>query len=259
MAQAEGIARELAEPALLSQVLETRAGQESGRGRNDLAESLAEEALHWAKVAGDQWAIALAAFANAMAANTAGELQERVVRAESLLEQIGDVYHLADLLTSAAFVALRHGNDRDASAFISRATPIVRQLENRYLSTMLSGNVGLAALLAGDMDTARGAFREELTLCREHAFLPLGSEGLHGLAAVAAVGDDLDRAARLFGAGVAQRHDRPEDPVDARLRAAFFTPAHARHGTEAWDAAAREGGALSFQEAITYALEETPA
>ncbi len=36
----------------------------------------------------------------------------------------------------------------------------------------------------------------------------------------------------------------------------FFEPARARCGTEAWNAAAREGSALSFEEAIAYALEE---
>ena len=48
----------------------------------------------------------------------------------------------------------------------------------------------------------------------------------------------------------------PQDPVEARLDETFFNPARARCGAGEWDAAAREGSALSFERAIAYALEE---
>ena len=121
-----------------------------------------------------------------------------------------------------------------------------------------SGNLGLAALLTGETDTASHAFREELTLCRDMVVRPVAFEGLRGLAAVAVVDGDDERAATLVGAADAHRYDRPEDPVEARLDATFFEPARARCGTDAWNAAAREGGALSFEDAIAYALEEPP-
>jgi hypothetical protein len=44
-------------------------------------------------------------------------------------------------------------------------------------------------------------------------------------------------------------------PPDAR----FLEPARARHGADVWDAAASEGSALSFEDAIAYALEEPRA
>jgi hypothetical protein len=124
---------------------------------------------------------------------------------------------------------------------------------------LLLGNFGLAALLTGDTDAAAEALREELTLCRELVFLPVACEGLNGLAAVAAVGNDLSRAARLTGAAAAHRYGQPEHRVDARLRASFFEPARTRCRDDDWDAAAREGAALSFQDAIAYALEEPRA
>ena len=70
-------------------------------------------------------------------------------------------------------------------------------------------------------------------------------------------GDD-HRAARLLGAAAEDRRDRPEDPVDARLDTEFFGPARTRHGADAWDAAVRDGGTLSFDDAIAYALQEPP-
>jgi hypothetical protein len=70
-------------------------------------------------------------------------------------------------------------------------------------------------------------------------------------------GDD-QRAATLVGAAGAHRYDQTEDPVETRLEAAFFEPARNRCGADAWDARAHEGGALSFEAAIAYALEEPP-
>jgi predicted ATPase/DNA-binding SARP family transcriptional activator len=257
MDEAESVARELADPLILSQALQTRADQGAVDHR-DLAESLADEALHWATVADDDWAAAMAALAKAMAAGSAPELRERVDHAASLLEAAGNVYYLAELLASAAYFALGYGSDRDASDFVNRATPIARELDTPYLWMTLRGNFALAALLTGDTDAAAEAFREELTLCRELVALPFACEGLNGLAAVATIRRDPTRAARLTGAAAAHRYDSPEDPVEARLRASFLEPARTRCGGDEWDAAVRAGAALSFQDAIAYALEEPP-
>jgi hypothetical protein len=256
MAEAEAVARALAEPLILSQVLQSRAAIAAADNRRYVGEALADEALHWASVAADEWATAMAAHAKAMAAGSAAERRERVDRAASLLEAVGNVYQLAGLLASAAFGALCFGSDGDASHFVSRAIPITRELDSPFLWMMLRGNVGLVELLTGDTAAAAEAFREELTLCRELVVLPFACEGLNGLAAVAAVGNDLPRVARLTGAAAAHRYGQPEDPVDARLRAKFFEPARTRCQDHEWAAAAREGAALSFEDAIAYALEE---
>ena len=79
------------------------------------------------------------------------------------------------------------------------------------------------------------------------------------MAAVAVVHGDARRAATLVGAADAQRYDAAEDPVEARLDETFFEPARTRCGAGAWNAAAREGRALSFEDAISYALEEPRA
>ena len=124
---------------------------------------------------------------------------------------------------------------------------------------LLQGNLGLAELLSGDTDAARHAFREELRLCRELVDRHYISEGLRGLAAVAAVHGDLRRAAQLVGASSAHRYGQSFEVIEARLDASFFAAARVRCGNEAWAAAARQGGALTFDEAISYALEEPHA
>jgi hypothetical protein len=259
LAEAEAIARQLGDPLILSQALQTRADYESCSSRSDIADPLADEALSWARVAGDEWEIAGASRAKARGASTAAELRERVDRAASLLDAVGNIFQLADLLVSAAYGALNEGSDRDARDFVERAIPVVRELDSPFMWMILQGNLGLAALLTGDTETARDAFREELKLCRELVVRAIASEGLRGLAAVGAVHGDDHRAARLVGAATAHRYDQPQDAVDARLDALFFQVARTRCGADTWDGAVREGGMLSFEDAIAYALGEPGA
>ena len=257
--EAEAIARTLGDPLLLSQVLQARSDDASLVGRMDVAEALADEAGELAAAAGDAWALAMAAHAKAMAAGSPDALRERVDHAAALLEKAGNVYLLADLLVSAAYVALCHGSDRDASDFLARAAGMAREVETPYLRMMLRGNVGLAALFTGDSDSASDAFREELELCREHSVLPFAAEGLAGLAAASILRADLDRAAWLYGMSTMHRYGHAEDPVDGRLRTTFFEPARARLGADDWDSRVREGAALSFDDAIAAALDDWQA
>lgn len=177
---------------------------------------LADEALHWAICAGDEWEIAEASRSKALAASNIADLRERVDTAASLLSDVGNVHQLASLLTSAAYGALCLGNDRDATELADRATPIVRALDTQTSRMINSGNLGLAALFTGETETASRAFREELALCRDMVIRPIVFEGLRGLAAVAVVHDNAERAADLVGAAAAHGYDHP-DPVDARL------------------------------------------
>jgi hypothetical protein len=87
----------------------------------------------------------------------------------------------------------------------------------------------------------------------------LSSERLLGLAAVAAVDNDPDRAARLVGAATAHSYGAQQHEIKARLDAAFLDPARERQGTDAWDTAVHAGAALSFEDAIAYALEDPGA
>jgi predicted ATPase/class 3 adenylate cyclase len=255
LAEAEAVARQLDDPLSVAHALSTRVYHEVPARRLDVADALADEALHWATVAGDKWEVAAVWRTKAMVVSTIAELRERVERAASLLDEVGNVYLLADLLASAAYGALCLGSDSDAKEFVERATRLTRGLDNPYQSMFLRGTAGLAALLTGDTDSARRAFREELASCRELVVLPIAYDGLAGLAAVAAAHGDDHRAASLFGAAAAHRYGQPTDPVDVRLSDAFFNVARARHGADAWDTAARDGEALAFEDAITYALD----
>ena len=75
---------------------------------------------------------------------------------------------------------------------------------------------------------------------------------LAGLAAVAARDGDLDRAARLYGGGLAQ--EPTCTAILSRLEREFFAAAHTDGEAERWDAACRQGGALPLHDAIELAF-----
>jgi hypothetical protein len=197
----------------------------------------------------------MAAWARATAARNADELRDRVDEAASLLEGVGNAYHLATLFGMAAACALFGGRDGEATVYLQRAVPLVRRLDIPYEWMLLLGNAGVAALVGGDTEAADAAFREELTLSRELVVPPAASEALTWLAAVAAVDNELERCARLVGAAAAHPHDSV-DLVSARLGATILEPARTRFGVDAWDVGLREGAALRFNEAIAFALDE---
>jgi len=204
-----------------------RAIQAVDRENLKLADRLADEAASWARSADDDWRLATAACAKAMAARTAADLRELVDRADLLLERVGNVSRATDLHASAAYAALCLGSDADAAEVVDRATPGMRDLDDPHLWMLLRGNAGRAPLLTGDAATALEAFREELELCRELAVLPVAAEGLRGLAAVAAIGGDPERSAWLCSAAETHRYDRLRDPVDERLRTGITVPCRA--------------------------------
>jgi predicted ATPase/class 3 adenylate cyclase len=257
--QAAAIAAELGDPVLISRLLQWRSRLEAAVGHLDAGTALADDALRRASEADDEWEIAMAAVAKALTAPTLADLRELVDEAASRASAVGNVVELASLLGSAVYSALAEGSDRDAQMFLDQAEPIAHTLDDPSILMMVRGNAGLVAVFAGDTDAARRAFRDELEFCRETVYLPYACEGLLGLAAVAAVDGDVRRAARLVGAAGVRGYVPPDDPVHARLDAAFFKDARSRYGADAWDTTAHDGAALSFEDAIAYALEERRA
>ena len=96
MAEAEAIARGLADPLILSQVLQPARRPRGNAAAGSMSRRRSPTRRFTGRAqAGDDWAIAMAAYAQAMAAGSAAELRERVDRAAALLKAVGNVYQLA--------------------------------------------------------------------------------------------------------------------------------------------------------------------
>ena len=260
LAEAEMLARELADPLVLAHTLRMRADQEAMSQRTQACERYADEALQWAEAAGSRWEYASAAYNKAIVAGTLAELDRRVAWAAGLLDESGNPSRLARLWTAASHVALGRGDAQAALRFAQRAIPITTMLADSYDWAIVQLALGYAAVLAGDTDRAHRALRDYFTLTRELRTRP-DAEAFMALAGVAASRGEDRSAARL--AGVAQTDELALDAVLAEaVHTRFLRTARRRCGEQSWRAAAREGAGLTLVEGVGEALaflDHTPS
>jgi predicted ATPase/DNA-binding SARP family transcriptional activator len=214
---------------------------------------LAEEALASAREAQDDSAVAHALMERALAAPLSEGTAE-LAEAEAALRRVGSSRRLVGLYNSAAYNAIKEGVPELARPLLDRARPIIRELGDPVWDILQQGNVGLEALFNGDIDRAETAFADQLRLCREHVVDHLASEGLGGMAAIAAHRGDPERAAFLLGAA-AQIGPIGDADVIGRLERRFFSGARTLLAEEDWRAAEAAGAAVGLEQAIELALD----
>jgi hypothetical protein len=130
------------------------------------------------------------------------------------------------------------------------------RIDDPWQKGMIWGNLGLARLFSGALDAAVDAFGRQVELCDRHSLgADYASEGVIGLAAVAAADDQDSTAARLRG--VARACGYPQTEIDKRiaerLERDYFAPARARTRPALWTQHEQEGASLSLSEAISLA------
>jgi tetratricopeptide (TPR) repeat protein len=120
------------------------------------------------------------------------------------------------------------------------------------------GTLGLVALHESDREDAVVRFRQSLALARQAGAKPTIAEAIYGLAAVAAIDGDAERSARLWGAADAIRQSTGS-PLSADAQfivARYLKSARATLGGDVHQTARAEGGSMTLDEALTYALEQ---
>jgi tetratricopeptide (TPR) repeat protein len=120
------------------------------------------------------------------------------------------------------------------------------------------GNLGLVAVYEADREQADEHFRKALERARVARAGPTIAEALFGLAAVAAMDSDAERAVRLWGAAGGLKAamqaalSAPEEFIVER----YLGPAGASLPGDVRAQVAAEGGAMSLDEAVAYALDK---
>ena len=166
------------------------------------------------------------------------------------------------MLNNLAIVPLRRGEYQRAAGYAEEALALTRQTGDR-----LAGNISLyilsqAAWGSGEHERAARYLRESLVLASELAEKVDCAYCMQGLAAVSEVQGEPRRAARLLGAAealleaaefvlYAQANNEPHRHAASVARDLL--------GDQAWTAAHDEGRAMSFEEAVAYALDEDEA
>jgi non-specific serine/threonine protein kinase len=118
--------------------------------------------------------------------------------------------------------------------------------------------LGIAKMQGGELERAGALVEESLVLHRELGLDRDVAECLEVMAEVAGGLGEERRAAWLWGAAGALRQatDNPWVPSERRLHEPYLASARSRMEEADWGEAWRRGGAMTLDEAISYALEE---
>jgi predicted ATPase/DNA-binding SARP family transcriptional activator/DNA-binding CsgD family transcriptional regulator len=181
------------------------------------------------------------------------ELYEEAI---ALARDMGGALPLGDLLLALGWEYMLEGDHERATALNEEAAVLYRERGSRGGLKYALDTLGWAALVRGDHERARTLYEENLVLCQELGDKLVASASMDGLACYAASGGEAQRAARLFGAAQALREGvgYSQKPRERSLREPYLTIARSCSDEAAWETAFAEGQAMSFAEALEYAL-----
>lgn len=184
----------------------------------------------------------------------AAEVMDRSLR---LFRQTGDVWGESMALVLLGRVALLEQRLRVAYERFDESLALTQRSGDAVGGRIAAYHLGWAHLLLGSPEEARKDFALSVTLSTSLGHIEGIAYGLEGLAAVAALAGDVDRAGRLAGAAHALRersgtHNGPTFTFHQRYldRLAAASPA----GRLA--AAVAEGRELTVEQAVAEALAE---
>jgi predicted ATPase/class 3 adenylate cyclase len=177
----------------------------------------------------------------------------------ALMREVGDQWGVAVALNNLGDLAVRQGDVERAVAMFTEALALFRQLGERQGIALCLINLGWVARLRGEVAQAEGLQREGLALFRELGDPRRCAEGLEQLANTAGAAGQGHRAARLLGAAGALRETlgAPQPANEREDTEQAVAAARAALGEAAWTVAYAAGKALTLDEAVAEALEET--
>ena len=231
------------------------------RGDYERATQLFEESLALSQEVGDEKGVASSLHQLGNVLSDKGDYQRaKAIYEEGLVQfrGLGDTAALARYLVSMGAEFLLQGDHERGARLNEEATELYGRLGSKGGLQYALDNLGWAALMCGDYERAKSLHEESLALCKAQGDKLVASESLEGLACAAGVEGEVERAARLFGAGEAlrQRVGYQHTSRDRALREPYVAVARSRMQEAAWVRAWAEGLAMTFDEAVSYALEE---
>jgi predicted ATPase/DNA-binding SARP family transcriptional activator len=250
--EALSLSRRAGDPAGIADALMFQ--QDGSPDDPERARALAEEALPYARESGDEGLIADALSLRAQSFPIV-DADAEIAETAALYRKVGDIHGLASLYNNAGYLAVTQGSYEHASAYLDDALELAERTGEQLRVILVVGNLGLAALFTADLECAAAHFAEEIRLAGEHGPRWIASEGIAGLAAIAARQGETERAARLLGAAESLANVL-NDAAGVRLEQEFFSPARERLGETRWRAAHADGARLDFDEAVRLALDD---
>ena len=225
------------------------------------ATELFEERLSLSREMGNPMALASSVMSLATVTHKQGDLERATELYEEgidLFRERGDKLGLALCLSNLGLVMYSRDDLGRAAKLTEESVALLRELGAGAHTAVGLCNLGWIALLQNDLDGAAALFEESLVLAWDTGMKPSVLTTLEGYACVAGAKGDAHRAAQLWGAAQALQEAKgiPRDTdwlpeADERISAV-----RSGLGETAWEEARWKGGAMTLEEAVSYALEE---
>ena len=178
----------------------------------------------------------------------------------ALAREAGDTDRVRTTLSNLGYAEVLRGNHEKARALCEEALALAQELGGADAPIVASTlvNLGLAALGQGENERARPLFEEALVIGRRAGRKPQVIDTLEGMASLAGTIGKAARAAHLWGGAEAAREATgiALSPGERAMHEPYLASARARLGKAAWEEVVVEGRAMSFEEAVEYALSE---
>jgi predicted ATPase len=233
----------------------------SRQGRFADVERWVQRSLESFRRAGDSCGVGMALRSLGNALSQRGQhARAGEVFAESLdvLRRAGEDRFAAWTLNDLGYSLLGQGEVATAESLLTEARVISERRRDRATMVVVLTNLAECGVRRGDPEVAAALYREVITTYRDAALGARLPVPLDGLAIVAALQGRAGRAARLWGASDAAL-DSIGAALDTALReehAASMAAAREALGDEEFERLLAEGGAMSIDDAIAYALED---
>ncbi len=193
--------------------------------------------------------------------NEQAELHHR--ESLALAHKAGDRKAEADSCHGLAILAHRRGDVEQAVDFCDQSITLQREIGDRYGLAESLHTRGRIAQDQGKLAIAQLSYQKSLVLqqqLQERRGIAVALEALGALAlAEDQTEDQLEQAARLFGAAQALREiiNAPLSPATRFAHAQRVNNVHIQLGEEAFARAWASGQAMTLEQAIALALEQT--
>jgi tetratricopeptide (TPR) repeat protein len=186
----------------------------------------------------------------------------RIVHEENLAlrHEVGDKRGIGVTLNNLGEIARERGDYEGARVLCEESLAMFREIANaEYSNASVLHNLGQAVLHQGDYERAETLFKESLALLVKSGDKRGVADLLSGLAALASYRGQPEEAARLFRVAetVHGFTSTPRTRFDRIVFERDLAAARAQLDETAWQAAWDEGRAMTIQQAMDYALEQS--
>jgi predicted ATPase/DNA-binding SARP family transcriptional activator/DNA-binding CsgD family transcriptional regulator len=182
--------------------------------------------------------------------------EEIFEEAIALARELGDALTLGTFLNGLGYVFLLQGYYERAEAMSEEAVVLLR--ERGYLGALVKAidTLAWALLRQGNPRRAVALHKEGLALCKDQDDRTNATAYFEGLACEAATAGEARRTAALFGKAQALREAANFQLLtgEREMHEPYIRVARSRLDEASWEAAFAEGRAMTFEDAIDYAL-----